>query len=189
MITQYQHFQQSTSPKEIQDLHISHLIQNQSDSEHSYSNDLDKSSSKSKPSTTIHSKNTTNRKSKRNNSRKCGDLIKNLKWSTFLQQTNTNHNTSIIENIEDIFDHSKPFEPQFNNNNNQDNISLMLNQNNNKRSLSGGNNIHNNNKLISNCNIKITNNKSHTPINNKRKHISTNVDIEVNSIDKYNNIK
>ena len=71
MITQYQNFQQSTSPIEKQDLHTSHLIQNQSDSEHSYSNDPDKSPSKSKPSTSIHSKMKTERKSKRN-SRKCG---------------------------------------------------------------------------------------------------------------------
>ena len=110
MITQYQNFQQSTSPMLTPDLHTSHLIQNQSESEHSYSNELDNS----KPSTTIHSKHKTNRKPKRN-SRKCGELIKNLKWSTLFQQTNTRNNTSIIENIEDIFDQSKPSEPQYNN--------------------------------------------------------------------------
>ena len=126
MITQYQNNQQSTSPIEKQDLHTSHLIQNQSDSEHSYSNDPDKSPSKSKPSTTIHSKTKTERKSKRN-SRKCGEIIKNLKWSTFLNQTDTNNNnnTSIIDNIEDMFDNSKPSEPQCNKNNNQYNPSSL----------------------------------------------------------------
>ena len=191
MITQYQNYQQPTSLIEKQDLHTSHLIQNQSDSEHSYSNDPDKSPSKSKHSSTIHSKTKTERKSKRN-SRKCGELIKNLKWSTFLNQADTNNNnnnTSIIDNIEDMFDNPKPSESQYNNNNNQDNISkenisINLNQNNNK-----GNN--NNNKLISNCDIKITNKKSHTPISNKRKDNSTNVDVnvDVNSIQKYKQYK
>ena len=186
MITQYQNYQQSTSPIEKQDLHTSHLIQNQSDSEHSYSNDPDKSLSKSKPSSTIHSKTKPERKSKRN-SRKCGELIKNLKWSTFLNQADTNNNnTSIVDNIEDMFDNPKPSEPQYNNNNqdniSKENISIKLNQNNNK-----GNN--NNNKVISNCDIKITNKKSHTPINNKRKDNSTNVDVNVNSIQKYKQYK
>ena len=168
--------------------HLSHFIENITESEHNYPDTFINNSIQSKQQMLP-----TKAQSKHSKS-KCSDVLKNLKWEE-AQSPNTHNNTS-IESIESIFNYSNKYKHKTSSNNNisphlpnQKELSMLSSIPNNKRPHSSNilpkykhksksNNNNNNNEQSSIMDIPISNIKRnkckrHSQINLKAKYIIT----------------